>query len=67
MPKLAFGLVHEHGNVWAMDWCPSGCFNEDSSEDKLGRIGMVALACSDGIIPVYTISIVEQLKETENR
>lgn len=56
-PHLEFCIAHEHGNVWAMEWCPSGCYDEEKMEDPnlLRRMGLLALACSDGEIPVYSI------------
>lgn len=57
-PILEFCLVHSHGVVWDMKWCPSGCYNiEKSDGDFLPRIGLLALACSDGNIPIYTVAL----------
>lgn len=72
-PKLEFCLAHDHGNVWCMEWCPSGCFNEyyendvpENRSNHLARIGLLALACSDGSLPIYTISSEYLLKPAMN-
>lgn len=56
-PRLEFCVAHGHGNVWAMEWCPSGCYDEEDTEDPnvFRRMGLLALACSDGEIPIYAI------------
>lgn len=55
---MEFCLAHEHGNIWSMEFCPSGCFNEIIDDDsKVKRLGLLALACSDGKLPIYTISL----------
>lgn len=48
-PKLAFALAHEFGLVHALVWCPSGAFQPPD------RLGLLAAACSDGFIYIFSI------------
>lgn len=47
-PKMIYGIAHDHGAVWSLEWCPSGCYQDD-------RIGIFAAACSDGFIYIYSV------------
>lgn len=47
-PYLMLGIAHNHGAVWALEWCESGCFNSS-------QLGLLAAACSDGLIVIYSI------------
>lgn len=50
------GIAHDYGTVWAMDWCPSGTRDIPTDEDKnCARLGLLAVACSNGI--VYILSV----------
>ena len=42
-PQLDMCVGQPYGRVWAMEWCPSGCY-----DDK--RLGVLASACSDGTV-----------------
>ncbi|XP_028175874.1 uncharacterized protein LOC114364084 isoform X1 [Ostrinia furnacalis] len=57
IPKLVVGLAHDHGTVWAMDWCPSGARDSDESADNadISRIGLLAVACSNGLVYIYSV------------
>jgi WD40 repeat protein len=52
-PKLAFSIAHNHGPVWHMEWCPSGCYN--FSEEKVNRMGLLAATGSDSIVYIYSV------------
>jgi hypothetical protein len=52
-PKLAFSIAHNHGPVWHMEWCPSGCYN--FSEGKVNRMGLLAATGSDSIVYIYSV------------
>ncbi|XP_067122900.1 uncharacterized protein [Centruroides vittatus] len=63
-PKLALAIAHENGEIWDLTWCPSGCWEEVSdlqndglkkSGNKLPRLGLLAAACSDGTVKIYSI------------
>ena len=55
-PSLALGLAHDYGCVRAMQWCPSGVWQSveagegEGEEGALPRLGLLALACSDGCL-----------------
>ncbi|XP_077292392.1 uncharacterized protein LOC143915568 [Arctopsyche grandis] len=56
--KMAFAIAHSHGVVWDMDWCPSGCdddCNPSPSQSSLVRMGLLAVACSNGKSYIYSI------------
>ena len=44
-PVFLFGLCHKSGNVWGLEWCPSG-----------GQgLGLVAAGCSDGSVRIWSV------------
>ena len=44
-PVFLFGLCHSSGNIWSLEWCPSG-----------GQgLGPLAAACSDGSVRIWSI------------
>lgn len=72
-PSLDLGIAHNYGVVRGMQWCPSGCWESESttpitgsvslttngvsgscaddltsSGELLQRMGLLAVACSDG-------------------
>ena len=59
------GLAHNFGSVWDLKWCPSGCWEDPSghgssegqSSELRGdaRLGLLAMACSDGTVRVMSI------------
>ncbi|KRT79776.1 hypothetical protein AMK59_8005, partial [Oryctes borbonicus] len=59
-PKLEFCIAHTHGVIWWMEWCPSGCY--DSADlDGLRKLGLLAVACSDSYVYVYTVIRPQQM------
>ena len=63
-PYLAMGLAHNFGSMWDLKWCPSGCWEDPSSgqgstqsSELRGdpRLGLLAMACSDGTVRVMSI------------
>ncbi|XP_015431644.1 PREDICTED: uncharacterized protein LOC107187950 [Dufourea novaeangliae] len=76
VPALSYALAHNTGTIWCLEWCPSGCYEDESLnkhkqekelQPKLKRMGMLAAACSDGNVYIYSLPFPEQLKfeETE--
>nr|CAD7443819.1 unnamed protein product [Timema bartmani] len=63
-PKLVLGLAHEFGAVWQLEWCPSGCYDLEAPEDRLRRLGLLAAACSDGTVRIFSVCFPDQLLET---
>lgn len=61
-PQLEFCILHDHGTVWHMEWCPSGCYRSRDDESAVGRYGLLAIACSDSFIYIYSIC-----KQAESR
>lgn len=47
-PELEFCIAHNYGRVWSLVWCPSGCYDEE-------RLGLLAAACSDGTVRIFSI------------
>ena len=47
-PSLELLLAHSFGRVWSLAWCPSGCYDES-------RLGVLAAACSDGSVRVFSV------------
>jgi len=47
-PKFVMGLAHSRGAVWALQWCPSGCYQDS-------RLGLLAAASSDGSVAIYSV------------
>lgn len=68
-PELAYAITHEGGTVWCLEWCPSGCYqhadlpNFARKDDQTKRMGLLAAACSDGCIRVYSLIFPEDLPE----
>ncbi|XP_018394681.1 PREDICTED: uncharacterized protein LOC108773396 isoform X1 [Cyphomyrmex costatus] len=73
-PVLAYAIAHNSGTIWCLEWCPSGCYqdvdldNYKADERKIKRMGLLAAACSDGCINIYSLPFADELKfeKTEN-
>lgn len=48
LPELVMCLAHNHGRIWSLSWCPSGCYDNN-------RLGLLAAACSDGTIRIFSV------------
>ncbi|XP_050079727.1 uncharacterized protein LOC126567552 [Anopheles maculipalpis] len=53
-PQLAFAIACDYGPIWQVAFCPSGCYN-DAAQD-LDRLGLLAVAGSDGDVHLYALS-----------
>lgn len=67
-PKLAYAIAHDKGTIWCMEWCPSGAYEnlfttDDNSQTKNSsrRMGLLAVASSDGCVHIYSMAFPEQL------
>ncbi|KAG9509039.1 General transcription factor 3C polypeptide 2, partial [Fragariocoptes setiger] len=65
--KLKLSIFHRYGCIWGMSWCPGGTsFKESSSQihndSQMPRLGLLALACSDGRIRIISIPHVQSLE-----
>lgn len=47
-PHLEICVAHNYGRIWSLVWCPSGCYDKE-------RLGLLAAACSDGTIRIFSI------------
>ncbi|XP_046574621.1 general transcription factor 3C polypeptide 2-like [Haliotis rubra] len=68
-PKLAFSIGHDYGSVWQVCWCPRGVWEEpivtlDNTQEDLPRLGLLALACSDGTVRVFSVPHPQFLEAT---
>lgn len=54
-PKLEFCIGHDYGLVYCLEWCPSGCYTPN-------QLGLLAMACSDSFVYVYSICQPNTLK-----
>ncbi|KOC69943.1 General transcription factor 3C polypeptide 2 [Habropoda laboriosa] len=70
-PALSYAIAHNTGTIWCLEWCPSGCYQDESlnnykeeneTESSLKRMGMLAAACSDGNVHIYSLPFPEELK-----
>lgn len=68
LPVLAYAIAHNNGTIWCLEWCPSGCYqdivlgNYKAEENKLRRMGLLAAACSDGCVNIYSLPFPDELK-----
>ncbi|XP_034937795.1 general transcription factor 3C polypeptide 2 isoform X2 [Chelonus insularis] len=66
-PKLSYALAHKKGTIWCMEWCPSGAYghfnliNNKKSENLFQRMGLLAVASSDGCVHIYSLPFPEVL------
>ncbi|XP_076270388.1 uncharacterized protein LOC143202620 isoform X1 [Rhynchophorus ferrugineus] len=56
-PFLMSCIALNIGPIWHMEWCPSGCFDEDADDS---RIGLLAVAGSDSFVYIYCVNRVPE-------
>lgn len=66
-PKLEFMIAHDYGQIMQMAWCPGGTAYRDAVEledgtHQNGRLGLLALACSDGHVRILAVPLIDDLK-----
>uniref|UniRef100_A0ABD2XBG7 C2H2-type domain-containing protein n=1 Tax=Trichogramma kaykai TaxID=54128 RepID=A0ABD2XBG7_9HYME len=75
-PEFSYGILNEGGIILAMEFCPSGCYQNVNLGEKCGfsddvksRMGLLAVACSDGCVYIYALDFPENLpnRPNENR
>ena len=63
-PQLLLTVAHEFGIVREMRWCPSGCYDDDDDEregeERLPRLGLLAVASSDGFVRILKYAYFSQ-------
>uniref|UniRef100_A0A182MYI6 C2H2-type domain-containing protein n=1 Tax=Anopheles dirus TaxID=7168 RepID=A0A182MYI6_9DIPT len=55
-PQLAFAIACDYGPIWQIAFCPSGCYNDLARGDDFERLGLLAVAGSDGDVHLYALS-----------
>uniref|UniRef100_A0A4Y0BIB9 Uncharacterized protein n=1 Tax=Anopheles funestus TaxID=62324 RepID=A0A4Y0BIB9_ANOFN len=65
-PRLAFAIACEYGPIWQVAFCPSGCYNDPAQGDDLDRLGLLAVAGSDGDVHLYALSRSMAATESDN-
>ncbi|XP_061481968.1 general transcription factor 3C polypeptide 2 isoform X3 [Rhineura floridana] len=64
-PGLAYGIATDHGCIWDMKFCPSGAWEPPDTRHKqspqMSRLGLLAVAFSDGKVLLYTLPHAEDL------
>ena len=73
-PKLSYAVAHDKGTIWCLEWCPSGCYEHPSlvnpdetvEDSRMKRMGLLAAACSDGCVHVFSLPFPEELQSTTN-
>ncbi|XP_028928174.1 general transcription factor 3C polypeptide 2 isoform X2 [Ornithorhynchus anatinus] len=61
---LAYGIACDHGCIWDLKFCPSGAWELPTTSRKaplLPRLGLLALACSDGKVLLLSLPHPEAL------
>lgn len=72
IPPTCIGIAIDYGEIWDMEWCPNGCwedsslFKNTSSDEILPRLGLLAVACSDSCVRIYSIPHPEFLMKNES-
>lgn len=67
-PVLSYAITHNSGTVWCLEWCPSGCYQDmgldncKAEENTLRRMGLLAAACSNGCVNIYSLPFEDGLK-----
>ncbi|KAF5286787.1 hypothetical protein FQR65_LT02205 [Abscondita terminalis] len=56
-PLLQFCLVHDHGPIWCLEWCPSGSYDKALQQQSPQRLGVLAVGSADSFIYLYSISL----------
>ncbi|XP_007532631.2 general transcription factor 3C polypeptide 2 [Erinaceus europaeus] len=61
---FVYGIACDHGCIWDIKFCPSGAWELPSTPRKaplLPRLGLMALACSDGKVLLFSLPHPEAL------
>uniref|UniRef100_A0A8C8SLN1 General transcription factor 3C polypeptide 2 n=1 Tax=Pelusios castaneus TaxID=367368 RepID=A0A8C8SLN1_9SAUR len=61
---LAYAIATDHGCIWDMKFCPSGAWELPTpcrKPPQMNRLGLLAAACSDGRVLLYSLPHPEAL------
>ncbi|XP_053107137.1 general transcription factor 3C polypeptide 2 [Hemicordylus capensis] len=64
-PGLAYAIATGHGCIWDMKFCPSGAWEPPATRrqpPQMSRLGLLATACSDGKVLLYSLPHAEALR-----
>uniref|UniRef100_A0A672I7Z4 Uncharacterized protein n=1 Tax=Salarias fasciatus TaxID=181472 RepID=A0A672I7Z4_SALFA len=67
-PSLSYGLALDDGFIWALKWCPAGCWEPPASARKhplLSRLGLLAVVSSSSVVSVYSLPHPEALLQNQ--
>lgn len=55
--ELSYAIGHNYGTIFEMLWCPLGTSwqPEVNTGDAISRLGLLALACGDGQVRIFSI------------
>lgn len=59
--KFCLGIGHEHGTIFDLKWCPQSNISSQESGDSYSRLGLLAVATSDGQLIIYSVPEPSQL------
>ena len=48
-PEFEFGLCHNYGDVWCLEWCPSISRDDDKTT------GIIGASCGDGTVRIWSV------------
>ncbi|KXJ82622.1 hypothetical protein RP20_CCG012679 [Aedes albopictus] len=54
-PTLMYSIACDFGPIWALKFCPSGCYNSKNAGDDYERLGLLAAAGSDGNVHIFSL------------
>lgn len=62
-PKLEFLIAHNYGTITEIIWCPGGTSYCPANK----RLGLLALACTDGFIRILNIPLIEEINRLSTK
>ncbi|NXX99617.1 TF3C2 factor, partial [Centropus bengalensis] len=66
--RLAYAIAADHGCIWDMKFCPSGAWEPPGTARKhpeMSRMGLLAVACSDGRVVLYSLPHPSALRHSQ--
>ncbi|XP_028408140.1 uncharacterized protein LOC114530729 isoform X2 [Dendronephthya gigantea] len=64
--EFSFGIVYDYGPLWDIRWCPSRAWDKSSPQTgELRRLGLLALACADGKVRIFSVPFPGSLLEND--
>jgi len=63
-PRLSLCICHDYGPVYDIKWCPTGCYMKE--DGRVIRLGLLAVACGDGKVRLYSIPSPDKFPQDDN-